>query len=152
MLYLIIGILVIMIVLLLHGYGIMKEERDIAIMQREGYEQKYNSFRLRYNLLSMMEDKSTIIQNMAAIPQPLYIYGGGIIGEKLLHIFKEEKIGVTRVLEGSELENNPRYGKSLDTSQYVIVTPMHDYNKINELLGQYFTQEHIIGIDEIISR
>lgn len=129
----------------------MKYELKIMGTIRTGYERQYNSFKMKYTILSKLENKQKVIENVSYLKQPVYIYGGGVVGDKLLNILQEGNIKVERVIEGQELKKNPKYGESLSTNLKIIVTPMFDYDNIITLLEKYFKKENIIGIDDIIN-
>lgn len=151
MLYILTGILAITVLVMLENCIRIKRELDVTREIRNGYERKFNAFKLKYTFLSKLEDEGRVLQNISKIPQPFYIYGGGVIGDKFLKILQRGNIRVERVVEGRELERNPEYGKSLNTQKCIIVTPMFDYEKITVLLQQYFDKDKIIGLDEIIN-
>lgn len=120
-------------------------------MLRVGYEKKYNSFRIRYIILSKMEASNKIIQNISQLSKPIYIYGSGIIGKKLRNIVKDNaEIKVLGFLEGKELENDNSVGENIDKNAIIIVTPIFDYDKIVNLLRVYTEPHNIISIDEIL--
>lgn len=120
-------------------------------MLRVGYEKKYNSFRIRYTILSKMEASNKIIQSLSQLDKPIYIYGSGIIGQKLRNIVKDNsEIKVLGFLEGKELENDKTIGENIDKNAIIIVTPIFDYDKVANLLRLYTEPHNIISIDEIL--
>lgn len=151
MLYILTGVLTIATLALLGRCLRIKKELEITKKLRNGYERKFNTFKLKYTFLSKLENESLVLKNIKKIPQPLYIYGGGVVGDKFLKILQKGDIKVERVIEGRELAENPDYGKTLNTQRYIIVTPMFDYENIAVLLQKYFEREKIIGLDEIVN-
>lgn len=146
-------LLILFLIVIVLGIICVRLKYELEFMRRirNGYERQYNSFKMKYTILSKLENKQKVIENVSHIEQPLYLYGGGVIGDKLLAILQEGNIRVERVIEGQELEKNPEYGQNLAANLKIIVTPMFDYDKILILLGKYFSRENIIGIDEIIN-
>lgn len=143
-----------LVVCLLYGWTVHTMKRKIQISDkiRQGYEKKCNTFRIKYTLLSKLDKEDAIIEKVRQINRPLYIYGGGIIGEKFLHILeKDSSIQLLRVIESNELKDNAEFGKSLRSDSMIIVTPMFDYDNIVALLLQYkVPKENIIGLDEVL--
>lgn len=132
-------------------YRKLSRELEVAHKIRRGYERKCNSFRIKYTMLSKLEHPDQIIKKAKELGRPLYIYGGGVVGDKLLAILKRsDGPEVLRVIESSELKGNPDIGKKLKKDAFVVVTPMFDYDNIVQLLLQcHVPQECIIGLDEL---
>lgn len=139
--------------LVLYAITYKKLSKELALSHkiRQGYERKCNTFRIKYTMLSKLEHSDQIIKKVKELGKPLYIYGGGVIGDKLLAILKcGDGPEVLRVIESSELKSNPDIGKQLRKEALVVVTPMFDYDNIVQLLLQcHVPQECIIGLDEL---
>lgn len=130
----------------------MQKEIELANKIRQGYERKYNTFRIKYTVLSKLQAPENIITKARQISKPLYIYGGGVIGERFLEILNKDKhIEILRMIESNELRSTPEIGKNLRQDALVVVTPMFDYENIVSLLKETGVQaENIVGIDEFI--
>lgn len=130
----------------------MQKEIELANKIRQGYERKYNTFRIKYTVLSKLQAPENIITKARQISKPLYIYGGGVIGERFLEILSKDKhIEILRMIESNELRSTPEIGKNLRQDALVVVTPMFDYENIVSLLKETGVQvENIVGIDEFI--
>ena len=127
-----------------------KEKSRLANQIRAGYEKKCNSFKIRYEILNKLENEETILEHVKLFNQKIYLYGGGIIGKKLEKILKkDESIIVLGFLEKSFFENKSKEQASLDQDAIIIITPMFDFNGINEMLVNFTDAKRIKGIDEI---
>lgn len=120
---------------------------------KQGYEKNYNTFRMKYTILSKLENTEQVIQKVKQLDRPLYIYGGGVIGDKFLSILRQsEEIDIIRVLESSEFKADPELGKNLQKNALIIITPMFDYDNIVSLLKENcIPNSNIIGLDEFIN-
>jgi hypothetical protein len=128
---------------------VINMRREISILNklRLGYEKKYNSFRIRYTILSRMEDELPIINNLKLLNKPIYIYGDGIIGKKLFGLTK--KIPELQVLGFLEGKGEKDLKENLNKDAVVIITPVFDYNKIVELLSNQIDKLNILSIDDL---
>lgn len=143
-------LLAVIIVLLLVSY---QQHKKIYFSNkiRIGYEKKCNAFRIKYTILSKLEDSNEIRRKVKQLGYPIYIYGGGVHGERLLRILeKDEDIEILRVLESNELKNQIGQVGILNQDAKVIITPMFDYDSIVNLLMNFTSKENIIGIDEFL--
>lgn len=144
--------IVILVWINIRNYLSFKKKISVADKIRQGYEKKCNSFRIKYTMLSKLENMEKVLNNIKEINKSIYIYGGGYIGDKLFKILDRDKsINLLRIIESNELKESQSYGDSLDKQAIIIITPMFDYEKIKELLVRCGVLENnIMGLDEFV--
>lgn len=146
-----ITVLILTIVLLLVLLCRQQKKIQISNKIRVGYEEKCNIFRIKYTVLSKLEDRDDIREKVRQLDKPVYLFGGGVHGERFRKILeKDERIQLLRTLESNELKAQIGQENILRQDAAVIVTPMFDYDNIVKLLLNFVTKECIIGIDEFI--
>lgn len=130
-----------------------KQQKKIKISNkiRVGYEEKCNSFRIKYVILSKLEDRDEIREKVYQLNKPVYIFGGGVHGERFRNILeKDDRIEILRTLESSELKTHIGQNNVLRQDAVIIITPMFDYDNIVKLLLNFVPKECIIGVDDFI--
>lgn len=154
----VIGIICIIVALIIFmiGEGIiiwkLRAKIRLANRIRAGYERKCNSFRIKYVMLGKLEKEDYVIENVKKLQKPIYLYGGGVIGNKLKRILEtDDQIKIIRVLESEEIRETDNFIQTIQENALIIITPMFDYNAIEELLvSKGISKEKIVGLDEII--
>lgn len=140
--------LVINIILFIYSHNI-KQLYNNQISMRLYYEKKYNSFKLRYQLLGRLDSVNINCQKLK-YSKTIYIYGKGIIGQKLYSILvKNYNLTVNGFIDKTSLlEMNTHILNDKDT--YIIITPIIDYYTIYNTLTKFINTENILSIDEIL--
>lgn len=147
-------IIILIVAVISEGIVICKMHTKIRTANdiRSGYERKCNSFRIKYTMLGKLENKDYVLENVKKLQKPVYLYGGGIIGNKLKRILEtDSQVKVIRVIESEEVKSAENFMQSIQENALVIVTPMFDYNAIVELLeSKGLPKKRIVGLDEVI--
>lgn len=133
----------------------MNDLKDIA----EDFEIKFNSMKIRYEILYKLNDIHVIERIIQNISKPVFIYGAGEAGMQLYQGIKGS-VNIKGIIDQqnsnlNKFEDLKTYDiKSLENirveESFVIVTPVFAFDEIKKSLLGKFKEEDILCIDELL--